>query len=497
MQKSVLDRFEKNPTKLFGIYRGVVEDRKDPLRLGRVRVRIWGVHTEEQSGDYNKAPYDQLQWAHPCLSTFGGSISDVGAFYVPLQGSHVFVFFENGNMMQPRYFSSAPGYPIDGAKFSQFEKQDGFIDPDEEYPLTDHIEEHDWHRLHRKDKLGKTYLDIKEKNLDLGVLIAFGGAWDEQPPMYEAEYPDNNVFTTQEEYDKNQVIELDGTKGAQRLQYWHPSKSYFEFNKDGLYVFRNAKHRWDICDEIKHVHTMSHHHEKVDGGYTLNIGEAEFREIAESRNTRIYDFDWKMSVDDDLYWTIGSKKRIVISTTHLFGIASIKNTTMDSYGILALSDIKTVAVSTMEIGSVSSMKIVALAGRASFVTGQETVLSTGNMLLTSNAVIHCKAAANFLGHAPLAYINGTAMAGVKGGAMAGLSAPYCGVGGGLVEIGPTVRLGATPAPVVPPTPISAPAVSVSAPTASVPPGPDSPPEPAEVVEFPFEDEPVIIPEPEC
>ena len=30
---------------LQGMYRGIVEDIADPLRIGRVRIRVYGVHT--------------------------------------------------------------------------------------------------------------------------------------------------------------------------------------------------------------------------------------------------------------------------------------------------------------------------------------------------------------------------------------------------------------------------------------------------------------------
>ena len=40
---------------------GVVEDRMDPLRLGRVRVRVHGWH----SSDTSTLPTTQLPWAQP------------------------------------------------------------------------------------------------------------------------------------------------------------------------------------------------------------------------------------------------------------------------------------------------------------------------------------------------------------------------------------------------------------------------------------------------
>ena len=42
---------------------GVVEDRKDPLKLGRCRVRCLGYHTDDRS----QLPTEDLPWAHPLL----------------------------------------------------------------------------------------------------------------------------------------------------------------------------------------------------------------------------------------------------------------------------------------------------------------------------------------------------------------------------------------------------------------------------------------------
>ena len=44
-------------------WNGVVEDRKDPLFLGRCRVRILGWHTANKS----ELPTDMLPWAFPIM----------------------------------------------------------------------------------------------------------------------------------------------------------------------------------------------------------------------------------------------------------------------------------------------------------------------------------------------------------------------------------------------------------------------------------------------
>ena len=55
-------------------YTGVVEDRFDPLSLGRVRVRIYGLHTDDKklisTGD--------LPWSDVLMPTTSPSISGMG-----------------------------------------------------------------------------------------------------------------------------------------------------------------------------------------------------------------------------------------------------------------------------------------------------------------------------------------------------------------------------------------------------------------------------------
>jgi hypothetical protein len=48
MIKNSIRDIKFNVEKLTGFYRGVVEDNKDPLKAGRVRVRIHGLHTPKK-----------------------------------------------------------------------------------------------------------------------------------------------------------------------------------------------------------------------------------------------------------------------------------------------------------------------------------------------------------------------------------------------------------------------------------------------------------------
>lgn len=110
MIKSSLKDYTLPQEKLTGIYRGVVEDNTDTLVAGRCKVRIFGVHSQSKvKTGSDGIPTAELPWAEPALSVAEGALTGYGFFSVPLVNSHVFVFFENGNILKPIYFAAAPG----------------------------------------------------------------------------------------------------------------------------------------------------------------------------------------------------------------------------------------------------------------------------------------------------------------------------------------------------------------------------------------------------
>lgn len=278
MIKNPISDYRPQSDKLFGIFRGIVEDNKDPEKAGRARIRVFGVHTSLKRREaIEGVPTNELPWFEPCLGLIEGSISGFGFWGVPLQGSHVAVFFENGNIMQGRFFASLPGIPQTAPNINQ-----GFNDPDGVYPKSVRLEQPDVHRLARGES-SLTIVDYKNDNLDIGAEIAFGGTWDEPNPSYAAQYPHNLVLATH----GGILTEWDSTPDARRFHIYHPSNSYIEISEDGTMIIRNNKDKFEIVISNKNSHIKGSKNTTVDQDNTLKVGGNHAVQVTGNRQDEI------------------------------------------------------------------------------------------------------------------------------------------------------------------------------------------------------------------
>lgn len=83
---------------------GIVEDRLDPEKMGRCRVRIYGYHSDSKV----QLPTEDLPWAIPIQPIYSAAISGIGISPVgPLPGTWVVGFFLDGeDMQQPAFFGT-------------------------------------------------------------------------------------------------------------------------------------------------------------------------------------------------------------------------------------------------------------------------------------------------------------------------------------------------------------------------------------------------------
>jgi len=99
----------------FNWWYGVVEDNADPLKAGRVRVRIFGYHTD----NLQELPTKDLPWAQPSLSP-----SNSKTFSPPRLGDYVMGFFSDGDSGQaPVIMGVFPGFEASYDKSKGFSPQ--------------------------------------------------------------------------------------------------------------------------------------------------------------------------------------------------------------------------------------------------------------------------------------------------------------------------------------------------------------------------------------
>ncbi len=225
-----LQDLKQTDLKLHGIYRGVVEDNADPTFAGKCRVRVFGVHSSSPVGSSTEGiATASLPWAEPVLGLIEGSISGYGLFAVPLQGSHVFVFFENGNHMMPRYFGSAPGTvataavpPVEGTE------PVAFVDPDGVYPDA------------------------------AGVEFNTG----------EGTYPHNVVLKTH----GGHIIELDSTPEAKRIKIFHSSGTNAVIDNEGIVTITKVSDHIDNITGDSTVTIGGDSTVDITGNWIVNVG---------------------------------------------------------------------------------------------------------------------------------------------------------------------------------------------------------------------------------
>ena len=111
-------------------WHGVVEDRQDPLYLGRCKVRILGWHTEDKA----ELPTASLPWAQVLMPVTSASQTNVGHAPVgPVEGTWVMGFYRDGELGQePVIMGTIPGIPENFAK-----QGTGFNDPRLDVPSAD------------------------------------------------------------------------------------------------------------------------------------------------------------------------------------------------------------------------------------------------------------------------------------------------------------------------------------------------------------------------
>lgn len=208
----------------FWWFLGVVENRDDPKKMGRVQVRIYNIHSDKQS----ILPTSDIPWAVPLMPITSASSSTVGTSPTGISvGSTVFGFFMDGRSAQnPVIIGTFPGIPGND------------------------VARHD--------------VAPEARGINKVVKSKVG---PEPNSPYQARYPFNKVTRTE----GGHVIEIDDTPGKERVHVFHKSGSYVEIDNTGQTVHKSIGDRYEIDVKDNNVYVGGDVNLTVKGNVVANI----------------------------------------------------------------------------------------------------------------------------------------------------------------------------------------------------------------------------------
>ena len=259
-------------------YYGVIESRADPKQLGRVRVRVLGIHTEDKV----ILPTADLPWA--TVLSHDGSNSGLGttpSFFV--EGTWVLVNFFDTDKQEPYVIGGLSGIPKEAVNTSL-----GFNDPSGTYPKAVNVS--DVHENARgsltaaspvaRDSIRKTSIpsadfdgfEIATVGSNLAVAQSSGGTFDEPLVVegtYKPVYPSNHVFNTE----KGHLLEFDDTESHSRIAITHSAGSYQEYSNDGTYVSHIVSKMFEVVSSDKSSLIEGDSIETIDKSLKLKVNK--------------------------------------------------------------------------------------------------------------------------------------------------------------------------------------------------------------------------------
>lgn len=250
---------------------GVVEDRHDPEKVGRLRVRCLGIHTS----DKNKLPTADLPWASCVLPTTSAGISGLGqspSFIV--EGAWVWGYFRDGEQ-EPVVIGTLPGRPIEAANTAK-----GFYDPNGTYPKF--INEPDTNRLAvnnvNKEAASLTarksarITGVPTADFDAvgdNIIASDTDTWSQPEIAYNAVYPYNHVF----ESESGHIKEYDDTENHTRIHERHRSGTSYEFTHNGDRIDIITNDHYTLTSNNNKAYIQGNSDITIDGRHKVYINK--------------------------------------------------------------------------------------------------------------------------------------------------------------------------------------------------------------------------------
>jgi hypothetical protein len=405
---------------------GVVEDRNDPVQMGRVRVRCFGYHTD----DKGQIPTEDLPWALVTNGIQSGSVSGMGHSPTGLvEGAWVVGFFMDGERAQePIVIGSLPGVPDNEADGST-----GFNDPTERFPRW--VAETDVNWAARPDRCEEHNARITKDNArvnDSGEAIAYPCARppkittvapDRESGYYTLKtwketaaadgsivsYPHNHVFETE----GGHLQEFDDTEGGERYHRYHPRGGYEEILNDGRRTIKvigddheivlkgknmYIKGDWNVTVQgTKRELIKGDYHLEVEGEMSMDfkkswqtkVGHNQETEVVQNRATNVNQNDYLTVVKGDQIYNVSTGEKVenikrdyTLNVNEDYALTTFGNTQIFATGDYKQTNLGVNVVTSkgnMTKQTKSNVEEIVQGNVTETISGNQTTQITGNL----------------------------------------------------------------------------------------------------------------------
>jgi len=270
----------------FSWFIGVVEDREDPDKAGRVRVRCLGYH----SAKTEDIPMEDLPWASIMMPVTAGGNSGIGtSSHFLLEGTWVVGFFRDPAKQEPVIMGALPGMNTvettdftiaSSSEIGGFSKGEGFKDPKGVYPTELYLDKPDTNLLAQEST--DTHPSREKKDAKDSWSTASGSAEQPATTQTSAKYPTNHVFETE----TGHYVEFDDTKGNERIHLYHKKGTFIEIDSAGNMIIKTVgnvtnivagnmdtyvKGNYSVSAKNIDIYAVENLTEKVDGNRKTTI----------------------------------------------------------------------------------------------------------------------------------------------------------------------------------------------------------------------------------
>ena len=274
----------------FNWFVGVVEDRADPEKASRVRVRCVGYHT----ADNKKIPTEDLPWASVMMPVTAGANSGIGfSPHFLLEGTWVVGFFRDPAKQEPVIIGALPGkntskttnFTIAASSklggFSSPKDGGGFKDPNSKYPTALYVDKTDTNVL--AQELISDHVSNSVKTSTDSWSTASGSAEQPATTQASAKYPTNHVFETE----SGHYVEFDDTAGNERIHLFHKKGTFIEIDSSGNMIIKTVGNVTNIVAGNMDVYVKGNYSVSAGGNIDIYAGKDLTEKVDGNRKTTI------------------------------------------------------------------------------------------------------------------------------------------------------------------------------------------------------------------